>query len=270
MNVNRGFRFGIDGNDNQQDAVAWAQGNVDEMLAWREKLPSWEQLAQPGSQLEMLLEELPSFPPVDLRLTLDHALETAFVFLDEIGRITRQQQPSSPPVVLSDFRGALLASARVHYALLPDVHGPSRQERALKVMRQEANSLAQLYEQAASLREAGFCNLPPEPDVQASLRAIRRLRANGNPPPRDANMLREVAAMMDQIPIQQGGFPGIKHELVATFNVSSGIVHGYGWPGLLWQIGDLPIDAPQNFLLGSILAHNAHRLVLETAGLDAS
>ena len=55
MNVNRGFRFGIDGNDNQQDAVAWAQGNVDEMLAWREKLPSWEQLAQPGSQLEMLL-----------------------------------------------------------------------------------------------------------------------------------------------------------------------------------------------------------------------
>lgn len=267
---NGGFEFGIQGNPNQQFAVDFANSNVDEIVGMRKLLPRWEHLAQPGSNLQALLDLLPA-GPVDLRCTLDEGLWTAYVFLDEIGQVTRQQRPSAPPVILSSLRAALLASARVLYALLPDSPESIRLDRATKVMRQEANSLTQLYEQADALRQGGFVNLPPQADVAASLRVARRLGArSGTPPPREAAMLREVAKLMGHLPTQEGGFAGLEPTLLAMFNVTSGIVHGYGWPTLLWRVGDLPTNAPGDFMLTSILTHVAHRLVLEESGIGVA
>lgn len=263
-----GFEFGIQGDNNQRFAVDWANGNVFEIEQMQKRLPRrWDELAQPGSELETLLDQLPS-GPVDLRRSLFEGLWTAYVCLDEIAKVAQRQREGAAPSIMADLRAALLASGRVLFALLPDTPESPRVERSTKVMAQEADSLQKLYKEADAYREAGIVNLPPAAEVADSQRLAKEMVKYGRPPG-DAKMLRDVAAVSAQVLAheRQGEAADIERHLLWIFNVGSGFAHGYGWPSLLWLVGSLPTNTPGDYMLTSILVHQAHRLVLEQAGI---
>lgn len=263
-----GFEFGIQGSSNQRFAVDWANGNMIEIAQMQNRLPrTWDELAQPGSELATLLEQLPS-GPVDLRRTLFEGLWTAYVCLEEIAMVAQQQREGAAPSIMADLRAALLASGRVLFTLLPDTAESRRVERATTVMAQEADSLHRLYKEADAYRKAGIVNLPPEAEVAESRRLAKEMLKYGRPPG-DAKMLQDVATVSAQVLARerQDEATDIERHPLWIFNVGSGFAHGYGWPSLLWRVGSLPTNTPGDYMLTSILVHQAHRLVLEQAGI---
>lgn len=266
-----GFSFGVMGDANQQCAVDWAVGNGAQIARWRERLPArWDELAQPGSELDALLATLPE-APVDLRRTLFEALWTSHCCLEEVLAVVRDGAPGSAPAVLSNLRTALLASARMVYVLLPDVAGVQwpRLERATDVLVQEARSLGRVLKNATEYRMAYINLLPPQAEVDDLLIKIDQLCKGRPNPPGDERMLARMAEVSQLVVSQQIGAPGadLTRDLRWLFNAGSGIAHGYGWPSLMWMVGSFHTNAPGDLMLTSIIVDHAHQLVLEQSGI---
>ena len=262
------MQFGIQGSANQQFAVDAALSNVEQMARWQRMLPShWTHLAQPGSHLDALLDELPR-GPVDLRETLFEGLWAGFTCLEEVASFARQERGSASPPVLTVLRTAMLAGSRVIYAIAPSTKSSDQLARATTVMAQEAASVRRLYEMSEGYRDAGIVNLPPQVQIDERLELAEELLAK-RPFFGDAKLLEGVATVTAELleEMGQGSTPDITHDLLWLFNVGSGVAHGLGWPSQLLWVGSFPTNLPRDFLLATIIVDHAHQLVLEESGI---
>ncbi len=100
-------------------------------------------LGEPGSDLADLMSALPE-PPVDLRLSISAGLATARAALLQISGFIVDGVPTTPSVLHTLVRSALLGVGRVVYVLGPP-SAEARQENARMVLRQEGNSLMRAY-----------------------------------------------------------------------------------------------------------------------------
>lgn len=144
----------------------------------RQMLGAWAELGRRDSALDQLVRDLPD-GPVDLRQTLWEGLWTAWTCLEEVAEFAKGERSSSPQVTMILLRSALMASARVVYAVAPHAR-PARRDRALTVMQQEAKSLLRLYRDAGTFRTP-IANLPPQEERNAQHRAAEALLASSRP-----------------------------------------------------------------------------------------
>ena len=76
------------------------------------------QLGQSGSQIEALLKELPD-PPVDIRLTMLQAVSSLRYSLSQVRTLIADGLPTSPQVLATLCRTALMASCRLTFIVGP-------------------------------------------------------------------------------------------------------------------------------------------------------
>jgi len=113
------------------------------------KLPTHAaELGQPGSNIAELVSVLPD-PPVDIRLTMLAAVTSSQACLSQISRLVVHQLETSPVVLATLCRAALLASSRLLLIVGPRDQGV-RQANALRVLLQESESLQRCYKKAAA------------------------------------------------------------------------------------------------------------------------
>jgi hypothetical protein len=234
---------------------------------------TWTALGVPGSELDRLVQDLPK-GPVDLRQTVWEALWTAWTCLDQVAEFAKGWRSSSPQVTMILLRSALMAAARVVYAVAPHAR-PDRRERALTVMQQEAKSLLRLYNDADTFGTP-IANLPPQDEREAQRRAAEALLASSKQIG-EAKLLKEMARVSDELLKAERDDNGAhdalngvgeRDELLWVFNLYSGIAHGYAWPTLMWRIGSYPTNFVGDLWLVAMIADRAHQLVMEASGIE--
>jgi hypothetical protein len=192
-------------------------------------------LAEPGSELADLIDSLPD-PPVDLRISIRTGLASARGALSQISGLIRGDGdvPTTPAVLQTLTRSALLGAARVAYVLGPPSK-EARQDNANMVLRQEGRSLILAYnafEQFKVLRR-----LVPPADIVAAQRARNNAIQNGAQPISEYKTLMTMATVIGEM-LAANGYGSREGEPLAEmmawiFNVYSGVAHGFGWPHLV-------------------------------------
>lgn len=178
-------------------------------------------------------------PAVDPRLTFKSSLLSTCGPLEQITRFIREQIPTTPVVLSSLLRSALLGAARVVYVL--DAEDEEQRRAHLNaVMRQENHSLKLLYDQAKNFEQ--LRGLVPPEEILEKQRA-RFAAAGGDRPPGEATMLRRMAVVV-ATKLASLGFGDTQAQLVEhvswVFNIHSGVAHGFGWPKLVPGTDALP------------------------------
>lgn len=255
-------RIGPDKHPHQVEGIHLALASARQVDAMQRHLEgkSSTALIKGGSPLAALIEELPA-GPVTLEETVWEGLWTAYTSLKPVINSVEQNRAGDPAAVLIILvRSALLASARVAYAIAP---GEDRFDRARHVMHQEASSLKRWYSDKAS---HAFQEWMPED------RDYRQEMASTHGPGRPLS----ETAMLRQLARTSAGFPpptpseqaGLEQELMWTFNVASGVAHGFAWPWQLPRVGDFPGDFVRMLALTSMLVDGAHQLAFQEGGTD--
>lgn len=266
--------LGVGDDPRQQWGLQLALECVAQVGYLQRQMPeAWTELGGPGSDLERLLRDLPE-GPVDLRQTLWDGLWTAWTCLDQVAEFAKGERSSSPQVTMILLRSALMAAARVVYAVAPHAR-PARRDRALAVMQQEAKSLLRLYKDADAFGTP-MANLPPRDERDAQRRTAEALLA-GSKQIGEAELLKEMARVSEELlsverdhddahdPLDRGGE---RDGLLWVFNVYSGIAHGYAWPTLMWKIGSYPTNFVGDLWLVAMIADRAHQLVMEASDIE--
>lgn len=217
-------------------------------------------LIREGSPIALLLCDLPD-GPVTLDETIWEGLWTEYTSLmPAINAVNRPRRDAPAHVILTLLRTSLLASARVVYATAP---GATRLERATQVMRQEAVSLKRWY--GHEDRKA-FADWMPE-DAEGRLAAAAE--HNKGRGLTETAMLRQLAAIAfarDQSLVDS--LAGMERDLAWTFNVASGVAHGFAWPWQLRRVGDFPGDFVRMLTVTALVVDSAHQLAFAEGGLD--
>lgn len=195
-------------------------------------------LFRTSSRLGQLLTDVTD-PAVDPRLTLECSLLGTCGSLEQITRFMREGIPTTPVVLSSLLRAALLGAARVVYVL--DAEDEEQRRTNLNaVMRQENRSLKLLYDQVENFKQ--LQGLVPPSDILEKQRA-RFAAAGGDRPPGEATMLRRMAAVV-AAKLASLGYGETQAQLAEhvswIFNVHSGVAHGFGWPRLVPGTDALP------------------------------
>lgn len=188
-------------------------------------------LSPPGSDIERLLQAIPE-PVVDPRLSILAATDAAIGSLRQIREFLMKPLPTSPIVLLSLARTALLSAARVTYCLGPESES-ERIRNLMVVMRQEAAGLDRLYQSAEQfVKLRGL--IPPASIVATQrerLQAYRQIAHLG-----EAATLQEMSAVVGRILSESSDtdWTTAHSEHVAwMFNTYSGAAHGFAWPKLV-------------------------------------
>lgn len=188
----------------------------------------------PGSDLALLNQEF-DFATVPLVLSVSQGLSHAVASLSQVKRLVKENLPTSPIVLYSLSRVALLGAGRVVYALgPPDLD--DRRTNVRVVLAQETKSYLQLIDRARTFTSltALAASEKTYVDVSASydrLRVGQRHRG-------EAQILRDMAAviaqqLLDSGEIQHlGDVAGLEEQITWIWNLYSGAAHGYGWPRL--------------------------------------
>lgn len=100
-------------------------------------------LGEPGSELNKLVDALPD-PPFDPRISLLAGLTAANSCMTQVADLMVDNIPTTPVVLQTLVRTALLGTARIVFSLGPANHD-ERVINTLIAMRQEAGSLDRLY-----------------------------------------------------------------------------------------------------------------------------
>ena len=266
--------LGVGDDSHQQWVLQFALECVTQVGYLQRQMPeTWTELGGPGSELNRLVRDLPD-GPVDLRQTVWEGLWTAWTCLDQVAEFARSERSSSPQVTMILLRSALMAAARVVYAVAPHAR-PDRRDRALTVMQQEAKSLLRLYKDADAFGTP-IANLPPQDERDAQRYAGEALLASSRQIG-EAELLREMARVSVELlnaerddndtrdPMDE---VGERDELLWVFNLYSGIAHGYAWPTLMWTIGSYPTNFVRDLWLVAMIADRAHQLVMEASDME--
>jgi hypothetical protein len=124
--------------------------------------PLWTE----DSAIARLVSELPD-PPVDIRISIQAGLSAASGCLQQIAAFITDEIPTTPIVLGTLARTALLGAARIVFMLGPEDHA----ERLLNsgtVLRQETDSLMRLYKDAEHF--TSLHAFVPPPDVLSAQR----------------------------------------------------------------------------------------------------
>ena len=230
----------------------------------RDKLPSDPvDLAPEGSDLGALMATLPE-PPVDPRLSIYAGLDSAAGCFLQIVSFIKDGIPTTPVVLPTLARTALLAASRVVFVLGPD-DASDRERNTRSMLRQESSGLMRLY--AAAEQFQSFSALVPPQDVLDAQRARAESVNQGVPLLGEAVLLREMAWVVGKILAARGyadtAIAGQVSEHVAwTFNVYSGVAHGFAWPRLVPGTRSLPGHFIAELLLISNVTHLAFDLAI--------
>jgi len=199
------------------------------------------ELGQPGSNIAELVSVLPD-PPVDIRLTMLAAVRSSQACLGQISRLAIHQLETSPVVLATLCRTALMASSRLLLIVGPRDQGV-RQANALRVLLQESESLQRCYKKAAAYTQ--LRGLVPPADVLAQQHARHRYLKSITKSIRETEVLDEAALIIGDL-LHASGYqdsdnpPLLAEHFSWTFNIYSGVAHGFGWPRLVPGTQSLP------------------------------
>ena len=196
-------------------------------------------LGEPGSDLADLMNALPE-PPVDLRLSISAGLATARAALLQISGFIVDGVPTTPSVLHTLVRSALLGVGRVVYVLGPP-SAEARQENARMVLRQEGNSLMRAYSAFEQFKQL---NLVPPADIMAAQRERNNVVQCGTGAIREEKTLVAMATVIGEMLTANGyespeGWP-LAELMTWIFHVYSGVAHGFGWPRLVPGTDSMP------------------------------
>jgi hypothetical protein len=267
--------LGVGDDPRQQWGLQLALECVTQVGYFQRQMPrAWTELGAPGSDLDRLVRDLPD-GPIDLRQTVWEGLWTAWTCLDQVAEFAKGERSSSPQVTMILLRSALMAAARVVYAVAPHAR-PSRRDRALTVMQQEGKSLLRLYKEADTF-SSPIANLPPQDQRDAQRHAAEALLA-GSKQIVEAELLKEMARVSVELLNAERADSethgpmdavGERDELLWVFNVYSGVAHGFAWPTVMWTIGSYPTNFVSDLWLVAMIADRAHQLVMEASDINS-
>lgn len=201
------------------------------------------ELGQPGSDIAELVRVLPD-PPVDIRLTMLAAVRSSQGCLGQVSRFVIHGLETSPVVLATLCRTALMASSRLLLIVGPRDHEVS-QANALRVLLQESESIQRCYRKAAAYTQ--LHRLVPPADVLAQQAARHQHLKSITKSIRETEVLDEAALIIGDL-LQTSGYqdsdnsPLLTEHFSWTFNVYSGVAHGFGWPQLVPGTPSLPGD----------------------------
>lgn len=205
------------------------------------------------SELVRLYEAMPR-GPIDITGVVAVGLETAYSCLKQISYIIQNQIPTSPVVLQTLLRAALVSSARTLFVLLP-TDPNDRTERAHMVVARDTESGRQGLGQFASF-EGMQAFVAPQNLVETFASHRKALWPKGNPPG-DGRIVEGMSAVMFEALELAGmgdelGREILKDHVTWLWNTYSGLAHGYFWPRLLLTDsgdrrlpGDFPLDLHQ-------------------------
>ncbi len=259
--------IGLQGPDDYQ-ALAQVLNTGGQVRELHDALPgNAVDLAPQGSDLATLIATLPE-PPVNPRISIIAALNSAAGCLLQIVRFIEDDIPTPPVVLVTLARTALIAASRIVFVVGPD-DARRRHRNMLIMVRQESDSLMRLYDAAER-----FQHLPalvPPPQVLVAQRARARQVRQDAPRLGEAETLQESAVVTGQI-LAERGYGGTEtaeqlgEHVAWTFNIYSGAAHGFGWPGLVPGTQSLP----GHFIAELYLISNATRLAFDLVARRSS
>jgi hypothetical protein len=191
-------------------------------------------LGQPGSDIAKLMKVLPD-PPVDIRRTLLAAVSASQACLSQIRTIVIDDVKTSPEVLATLCRTALMSSSRILFVV-----GPQDEEvrltNALRVMRQESDSLQRCYKTAKTFSKL-VALVPPASVLKQQGRRHEHLKTL-TPRPGESEILEETAKIVGDLLLAAGydlgeTQPALSEHLLWIFNMYSGVAHGFAWPRLV-------------------------------------
>lgn len=213
-----------------------------------------------GTKLDQLLRGLPE-PAVDPRLSIKHSLLAASGALEQLGSFCRNEVATTPVVMSSLLRVAVLGGSRVVFVLGPD--DPAEKKVNLEVVvRQEHASLNRLYKNAEKF--TSLEGLVPPPAVLKDQRNRFTRWNTSDRPMGEAAMLSHMAGIVSAQLAARGAQPAtiIAEHISWIFDINSGMAHGYGWPRLVPGTQDLP----GHFLADLFMVASVGQLAFELAG----
>lgn len=214
-----------------------------------------------GTELDLLLQGLPE-PAVDPRLSIQQSLLAASGALEQVSLLFRNEIATTPVVLSSLLRVAVLGGSRVVFVLGPD--DPADRKRNLEVViRQESASLNRLYKNAEKF--ASLEGLVPPPEILTAQRDRFAQWNISSRPMGEAAMLSQMAGIVTTR-LAARGFSApdtLAEHLSWIFDTNSGMAHGYGWPMLVPGTGDLPGNYIADLLMVTCLGQLAFELAQE-------
>lgn len=224
-------------------------------------------LAGEGSAIARIIDEIPD-PPVDPRLTIAYGIASATGPIRQVFSFIRSESEGTTPIVLQSLaRTALLGSARVVYMLGPEDH-EERLSNTIDILAVEGKSLMRAYSTFSSFTQLGQL-VPP---VEVVAKQEDRLSAIGDRGRLgEQGILNRTAAVAAQLLASAGlSATDAEHEENETtlkeayqwvFNTFSGTAHGFAWPRLVPGTADMSGHFIGDFGLTVDLAYLAVDLV---------
>ena len=219
-------------------------------------------LAPDGSDLAALMAAVPE-PPIDPRLSISAALDSAGGCLLQVIDMIERGIPTTPVVLMSLARTALLGASRVVFVLGPE-EAAERQRNLLVTLRQESNSLMRLYAVAENFQHLE--GLVPRQEVLSSQRGRAETLKQVAPSLGEASALERMAEVTGQLLAARDDVgpnlaAQLREHVAWTFNVYSGVAHGFGWPRLVPGTRSFPGHFLVELSLISSVTHLAFDLV---------
>ena len=202
------------------------------------------QLGEPGSQIEALLRELRD-PPVDIRLTMLQAVASARSSLSQVRTLIVEGLPTSPQVLATLCRTALMASCRLTFIVGP-ASEEDRRINATRILLQESKSLQRCYSHAMAFTKLHRL-VPPAEVLINQNRRHAQLKATVKPVT-ESDLLTASAEIIADLLRSKGHVNNDMFKTVLAehyqwiFNIYSGVAHGFAWTGLVPGTGSMPGD----------------------------
>lgn len=191
-------------------------------------------LGQPGSDIAKLMKSLPD-PPVDIRRTLLAAVSASQACLSQVRTIVVDGVKTSPEVLGTICRTAVMSSSRILFVVGP-LDPDERLSNALRVMRQESDSLQRCYKAAKTFTTlVGL--IPPANVLEQQGRRHDHLKTL-TPRPIESEILEQTATIVGNLLLDAGydvgeTQPALSEHLLWIFNIYSGVGHGFAWPRMV-------------------------------------
>lgn len=259
-----------------REALDRALSIIDEQVA---PIQGKLQQPKPTSEIARLHNSLPT-GPLNIINVLEKALVAGSDTLQQISILIGKRVPTSPTVLQSLLRTAIISSARLVHTLLP-ADPETRLANARVVLALDAQSgtrATEIYSDFQSMRGVRA----PDELVDRFKSQLQELYPAGRVPGEGAGVRRMVAALSDAF-LAADLRENFDSSLLTDhaqwlWNTYSGLAHAYMWPHLMWRRsddprvpGDYPIDlymTANSFYIGQ-LAHEK-RAEHDTAGSNTN
>lgn len=227
---------------------------IDENVApMRDELDrAWEPMAL-ESEIYRLTSSMPK-GPLDIGSAIYVSVTTAHECLSQISYIVQNSVPSSPIVLQTLLRAALVGAARTVFVLLP-TDPVVRRKRASAVLARDCESGHQGAKRFAEF-EGMAAFAAPESFVTKLAEQRKALWPKGNPPGEGKFVEGMTDSLLEALELagltEEFGEDELTDHSTWLWNTYSGLAHGYMWPRLLPSIaedrripGDFPLDLHQ-------------------------